>query len=769
MAEIRAKVSYADSLKERIAHAPAAPTKIEGEQRKAAALKEDAVEPELVAAVTNMGKFDKIHPTRAVAGEVLPKGFSRSCTGFLLCNEVLKVKVNQDVVKLDTEHLQKHAVVAYFVGGKQSPVAINQWLTVLQRQVGDWIGIGRELGHGFFQLLSKQPATTQKILMLTPHKSRWGTCILQTWTPGFVASKPTGLKVPTWVTLKDVPGEFMRVAAEMASGLGELLGSDRRNAVSRDQRFCVGITSGAGYRTYLSVMNEFTGKEAMVLIDYCNLPIRCRYCLSPDHLVKDCVLVTGGSSEEEAPVTGSASATSPGNDEASTKLSDPPEVPEGVNPTILIEEDTPAQAGGRQSGEVISDLNKGEPAKNQSGINSHEAGIQTRRDGAANTRGNIERIDNGNGGSREGNSTESEPRSYPGDRSSEEYRSTPEFEWNGWEKVYRGKKKIMGPAQGDKQPISRGLGGSQQGIGRDEDSRPQAPHLPRPRPIHGQSPPSPSGIRSGIGAHSLRLGGDRRNQEREDNMDWANNEQQQLNKEVQSEPSNPERGEETTGQGNGPRLSQVIDTPTSGQLQPRTGIPHLAVPPNLVELADVGRRMIHTERMGESQPVDSGRPSIDVNRLVEHSMVFGSNGEASRAPLHNLQISTNQATLGPSTTSTPRTPLTSASRERVPEHLHAEFLEWMKSRNVNIVGPNRGFLTPQPRRLSDFQVQRRQDISDSARRLRTSILHSRRGTSQGSPSNSIGGQQHRTRSARSAREGVTRGPLTFPEPSNPEL
>jgi hypothetical protein len=183
MAEKTASASYADILKEKLAHAPADPTRLEIERCREEALKEDAVEPELVAVVSNMGKFDKIHPTRAVAGEILPEGFSRSCTGFLLCNEVLKVRVNQEIVKLDIVHLQKHAVVAYFVGGQQSLVAINQWLSVLQRQVGDWIGLGRELGHGFFQILSKQEATTQKILMLTPHKSRWGSCILQTWSP----------------------------------------------------------------------------------------------------------------------------------------------------------------------------------------------------------------------------------------------------------------------------------------------------------------------------------------------------------------------------------------------------------------------------------------------------------------------------------------------------------------------------------------------------------------------------------------------------------
>jgi hypothetical protein len=63
------------------------------------------------------------------------------------------------------------------------------------------------------------------------------------------------------VTIKDVPGEFLRVAAEMASGLGELLGSDRRNIVFQDQRFYIGITSGEGYIRYMSTIMDTQVKK----------------------------------------------------------------------------------------------------------------------------------------------------------------------------------------------------------------------------------------------------------------------------------------------------------------------------------------------------------------------------------------------------------------------------------------------------------------------------------------------------------------------------
>jgi hypothetical protein len=85
-----------------------------------------------------------------------------------------------------------------------------------------------------------------KILMFTPYKSRWGTCILQTWMLGFNATQLVGLKVPTWIMPKDVPGEFLNVPLEMVGRLEEFLGSNKRNSVTTDQRFCVGLVSEAG-------------------------------------------------------------------------------------------------------------------------------------------------------------------------------------------------------------------------------------------------------------------------------------------------------------------------------------------------------------------------------------------------------------------------------------------------------------------------------------------------------------------------------------------
>jgi hypothetical protein len=131
-------------------------------------------------------------------------------------------------------------------------------------------------------------ATTQKVLMLTPHRSMWGTYIIQAWKPEFVSSSPASMCTPIWITLIGVPCELLCGAHDLAASLRELLGRDRNNALATIQSFCVALNSEGGLKTHVKVTNNITGEEHLILVDYYNLPIRCRFCLATDHLIKDC-------------------------------------------------------------------------------------------------------------------------------------------------------------------------------------------------------------------------------------------------------------------------------------------------------------------------------------------------------------------------------------------------------------------------------------------------------------------------------------------------
>jgi len=129
--------SYADALREKLEHAPVTPRPTHADLIKDAAREEKAIEPELVAAIMNLGRGAAIHPTRPSPGEDLPERYFRSSSGFLLCNVLFEVKVDQQNVQRESERLQKHAVVAYFVGGHQPTASLAPWMAAIQSQIGD--------------------------------------------------------------------------------------------------------------------------------------------------------------------------------------------------------------------------------------------------------------------------------------------------------------------------------------------------------------------------------------------------------------------------------------------------------------------------------------------------------------------------------------------------------------------------------------------------------------------------------------------------------
>jgi hypothetical protein len=74
----------------------------------------------------------------------------------------------------------------------------------------------------------------QKVLMRTPHYLRWGTSIMQPWYPGFNPRKPDKMKMPVWVTLKDVLGEYRSTSMEIVESLGPVIGKNRGNIQHND-------------------------------------------------------------------------------------------------------------------------------------------------------------------------------------------------------------------------------------------------------------------------------------------------------------------------------------------------------------------------------------------------------------------------------------------------------------------------------------------------------------------------------------------------------
>jgi hypothetical protein len=110
--------------------------------------------------------------------------------------------------------------------------------------------------------------------------------------------------MPVWVTLKDVPGEFRSNAIDIAESLGPVLGKNHSNVQQNDQNFCVALTVGEPFPITVEMIKPVNGKASLIAVDYNNLPIRCRHCLSTNHLVKDCPALSGKATPEESATAG---------------------------------------------------------------------------------------------------------------------------------------------------------------------------------------------------------------------------------------------------------------------------------------------------------------------------------------------------------------------------------------------------------------------------------------------------------------------------------
>ncbi len=96
------------------------------------------------------------------------------------------------------------------------------------------------------------------------------------------------MRIPTWITLRQVTEEFQAVTKQIAERIGELVGIDSTNDETQDPRFCVSLDASQGWKPSISVTNEATNVTKKILIDYNFLPIRFRYCLDTNHCVRDC-------------------------------------------------------------------------------------------------------------------------------------------------------------------------------------------------------------------------------------------------------------------------------------------------------------------------------------------------------------------------------------------------------------------------------------------------------------------------------------------------
>ena len=245
---------------------------------------------EILAEANQRLMGEEPNPFKGHHGEVLPPNLDRSFNGFLVREDALKFKVDTEKMLARIAKLKDQLLICKFVGPKPPPHIMKMWIQALHQELrGNTLSFCRNVGKGYFILSGDNEDALTQALMLTPFRSKWGTCMLQSWVPGFNPDNPSNLAFPTWVSLRNLPLEHQDQALAIAESLGEVIGMDVENDNARDPRFCINLEISKGWVTSIDLECE-RGMLASqkIMLDYDQLPITCRICLSWKHEANEC-------------------------------------------------------------------------------------------------------------------------------------------------------------------------------------------------------------------------------------------------------------------------------------------------------------------------------------------------------------------------------------------------------------------------------------------------------------------------------------------------
>ena len=246
----------------------------------------EAVMEALVEASQQISERD-LNPFKEQIGEILPSNLERNFSGFLIRKDAISFKVDSGKLQACIARLKEKLLIGKVVGPKPTPQIMRLWLQSLNQELkGCTLSFCMNVGKGYFFLEGNDQDALCNALMLSPYKTKWGTCMLQSWVPGFNPDNPSNLPFPTWIALRNLPFEHHDQALSIAGTLGEVIGI---NETARAPRFCVNLKVDKGWVTSIKLESE---EEIVppheVLVDYDKLPLRCRACHSWKHKVRDC-------------------------------------------------------------------------------------------------------------------------------------------------------------------------------------------------------------------------------------------------------------------------------------------------------------------------------------------------------------------------------------------------------------------------------------------------------------------------------------------------
>lgn len=172
----------------------------------------------------------EVDPIRSRPGENLSEGSYKNFAGFLVYIKIREFVIDENVVDDEINKLHSRMVIGYLVGRRPMALEFKAWLVALNTELqGGRTAFSHFEGKGFFSLEIDSKEIQRRVLMLALQSKQRRMCVLQPWVPLFNPDKPQDLYVLTWMTLRKLPREYLKLVGEIIAQIGTVIGSDPKN------------------------------------------------------------------------------------------------------------------------------------------------------------------------------------------------------------------------------------------------------------------------------------------------------------------------------------------------------------------------------------------------------------------------------------------------------------------------------------------------------------------------------------------------------------
>ena len=131
------------------------------------------------AGASNKISRDLLNLFKEQVGAILPTNLDRNFSEFLVRKDSVSFKVDPEKLNAHIALLKAQLLIAKFLGPKPALQDMERWLQALNQELrGSLLSFCMNVGKGFLFLKGEDLDALHNALMLSPLKSKWGTCMI---------------------------------------------------------------------------------------------------------------------------------------------------------------------------------------------------------------------------------------------------------------------------------------------------------------------------------------------------------------------------------------------------------------------------------------------------------------------------------------------------------------------------------------------------------------------------------------------------------------